>query len=189
MQSRPYLRHTIAELQQVFRQAQDDPNIMSLLQDELRYRRVPTAKALRRQVEARVSAGGMASIPLRAQLPELACPPEISRSGADATPFLATPPWEAARPVPPVNQGPRRVPVDCGYCGQLNFIFAEEGIQQHLSCSKCLLAYTATTKHGLVRVTYPPLKHAPNPTFFRTIWVLATILCAGALALWIFSQR
>lgn len=86
--SRPMLNHRIQDLEDLFRTAKGDPNVLRQLEHELGFRHVPSAVTLREEVHAALAQLTVSGTRPAAPAP----PPPSSRPERPAVPATAPPP-------------------------------------------------------------------------------------------------
>lgn len=166
MSYRPYFRHGIEQLEELFSKSKSELKTLRVLQYELGHRDRPKARALKQQVDELVQK-------LSAGQPVYIVPP---RNPAYESP---TPPVREPVQAPP----PDRVVVECAYCNTPNFVSTLEGAEQHLSCSACRKPYVAVYKYGVMRTTFAPVQNSSDSSSSALKWVIAGIVLVVILAL------
>lgn len=125
------------------------------LSKELMHRNTPKAKALLQKVEKSLV--------------------------GNVIPLVAPPPTEPKPPAPPPEIS-ARVAIECGNCGESNFVSVIPDIIQHLSCAHCKTSYEAIYKHGVMRSKFAekPKKSSDNSTS-PLVWVLVALAILAAI--------
>nr|WP_314709283.1 hypothetical protein [uncultured Comamonas sp.] len=125
------------------------------LSKELMHRSTPKAKALLQKVEK--SLIGDVSPPVAPPLPEPKSPA-------------------------PESEISERVAIECGNCGESNFVSVIPDIIQYLSCAHCKTSYEALYKHGVMRskFTEKPMKFSGSSTS-PLVWVLLALFILAAI--------
>ena len=108
MTARPLLRHTVAQLEEMFVAKPLDPGTLKALDTELQFRNVPRATALLRKVKSAISDG---SLLIPSAQPELFTPARTPiHAIAQPQPIMTPPavilPKAAAKPAPAVAEIP-----------------------------------------------------------------------------------
>lgn len=162
MSARPYFSKGIEELEELFQQNKDNKAVLEVLEHELKHRDRPKAKALEKATKK--------------------CLAELTENVWPASPAVSTtsPATATTRSVCDNPEAPSRVSVECGHCGETNYVSTPEGVNQHLSCLACKTPYEAIFKYGVLRTKFPP-KQAEQPTINYGLIAVALIAIAAAL--------
>ncbi|WP_155895604.1 hypothetical protein [Comamonas aquatica] len=155
MQKRPYFRNSITELEAIYSLNASDRSILILLSKELMHRNTPKAKALLQKVDKSLIGDGPVSPPT----------PSIPRKiEPDAS---------------------ARVAIECGHCGESNFVSVLPDIVQHLSCAHCRTSYEALYKHGVMRSKFA--QKPANSSSGIPPWVWVLLAAAAVAAIYVFK--
>lgn len=123
---RPYFNYNINQLEELFEKNKGNPKELRRLNYELSHRKMPKARALRKQTDALLA---HSNVDIMTTVPQLVAPS--------------------------IPNTPSRVVVECGYCSSTNFVHISEG-KQHLSCAHCSRPFIAEFAYGMLRTTFPP---------------------------------
>jgi hypothetical protein len=168
MAARPYFSKGITELEELFQQNKGNKAVLEVLEHELKHRDRPKAKELEKATKK--------------------CLTELMGNGLPAIPTVSvvTQATAATRQVADNPVHPSRVSVECGHCGEANYVSTLEGVTQHLSCSACKTPYEAVFKYSVLRTKFPP-KQAEKPA--TNYGLIALVLIAiTATALFFFKK-
>lgn len=148
-----------------------------LLSKELMHRNTPKANALLQKVDRSLIGDALVS-PATSQPPSppIAPKPTAAPATEPPTPFIP-------RKIEP--DAPARVAIECGHCGESNFVSVLPDIVQHLSCAHCKTSYEAMYKHGVMRSKFAE-KHA-NSSSGTPTWVWVLLVAAVVAAIYVFK--
>lgn len=169
MSKRPYFDKSITDLESVYLSNSHDRRVLMDLSKELAHRSTPKAKALRGKVEKSL-AGELVS-------PGGTPPPPSPGMRNVEHPAIAPANGEA--------QPPARVAIECGNCGESNFVSMLPDIVQHLSCPHCKTSYEAIYKHGVMRSKFAEKPINSNSGTPPWVWVL--LAAAVMAAIYVFK--
>lgn len=177
MQKRPYFKNSITDLEAIYSLNASDRSILMLLSKELMHRNTPKAKALLQKVDK--SLIGDASVSYTTSQP--ASPPIVPKS--TAAPAIEPPAPSIPRKIEP--DASARVAIECGHCGESNFVSVLPEIIQHLSCAHCKTSYEAMYKHGVMRSKFAEKLTNSNSGTPPWFWVL--LAAAVVVSIYVFK--
>src|SRR5665213_1198955 len=106
MTARPLLRHTVAQLEEMFAAKPSDTGTLKALDTELQFRNVPRATALLRKVKSALTGGSLLVPSVQPELFTSARVPILSIAQPIMTPPAVILPKAVAKPAPPVAEIP-----------------------------------------------------------------------------------
>ena len=176
MQKRPYFRNSITELEAIYSLNASDRSILILLSKELMHRNTPKAKALLQKVDKSLIGDGPVSPPTQPPSPPIAPKPTAAPATEPPTPSIP-------RKIEP--DASARVAIECGHCGESNFVSVLPDIVQHLSCAHCRTSYEALYKHGVMRSKFAQKPAKSSSGIPPWVWVL--LAAAAVAAIYVFK--
>ena len=156
--NRPHFRLTIEQIKLLVTASLNDLNKLKVIQYELSFRKVPTSRALKIQVDERVL-----------QLAKLDSLQSIQET-------RSIPQYPMDKYVEPYPTMPIRVSIDCANCRTPNFVTQLEGIVQHLSCSSCKSPYEAQFKYGVMRTTFQAKSEKSSDSSLKWMFVALALM-------------
>ena len=114
MTTRPLLRHTIVQLEEMFAAQSSDTDTLEALNAELQFRNVPRATALLRKVKSALTGGSLMVTSAQPELFTSAQAPAHPTAPPAMRPLTVTLPKAIAKPTPPPAETPS-MPLDEAY--------------------------------------------------------------------------